>query len=122
MKLILIRLDATDHGIFGKLEAGDFSCSTLERHDIAIPEGNYKIEMYQSPTHGLIPLLKNVPGRDMIEIHEGNFEYNSKGCILVGKSRAWIGGVEGINASKDTLKQLTQLIQSSLLNVSISIV
>lgn len=69
--------------------------------------------MYESPEHGLVPLLKDVPGRSMIEMHEGNFEHNSKGCILVGKSRVDIDGdgVDDISLSKDTLKALNAVLK-----------
>lgn len=121
MLLKLTRLDVTDHGIFGKLETEGLSCVTLERHDIAIPVGSYKLVLYTSPEHGLVPLLQNVPNRSMIEIHEGNFEHNSKGCILVGRTRTIIEGQAAISQSKDTLKQLVQLLQQCQEAVSISI-
>src|SRR4051812_9800604 len=82
MKLALKRLDATDHGLYGHLSTDGFDCVTLERHDIFIPCGTYKISLYKSPEHGIVPLIEGVPGRSMIEIHEGNFEHNSKGCVL----------------------------------------
>lgn len=123
MEIRLTRLDATDHGIFGHLVIPDqFNCVTLERHDIGIPKGTYPIKLYTSPVHGLIPLLYNVPGRDMIEIHEGNFEHDSKGCILVGKTRTIIMGEEAISASKDTLTQLLKSLEKSQEPISISIV
>jgi len=88
-KIKLTRLDENDNGIFGKLSVNGFSCVTLERHDIAIPKGVYPVVMYDSPSHGyVVPLLKNVPKRDFIEIHCGNYERDSKGCILVGERRA----------------------------------
>lgn len=121
MKITLTRIEATDHGVFGKLETEGFSCVTLERHDICIPTGTYQVILYTSPVHGLVPLLQGIHGRDMIEMHEGNFEYNSKGCILVGKSRGIIEGVDGITASRDTLKQLVQLLQAHPQGISISI-
>lgn len=124
MKITLIRKDITDHGIFGTLDTDNgFSCITLERHDIYIPVGTYHITIYDSPEHGNIPLLLHVPGRSMIEIHEGNFEYNSKGCILVGKSRTDIDGdgYDDIGQSRDTLKQLVKLIKDSQDPVYISI-
>jgi hypothetical protein len=90
MKLTLVRVDVTDHGIFGHLTCdGDpFNCLTLENHLLDIPYGTYKIKMYDSPEWGYkVPLLQDVPGRNYIEIHKGNWETNSKGCILVGTKR-----------------------------------
>jgi len=53
-----------------------------------IPEGEYKVEKYFSPTKGRCFLLKNVPGRTMVEIHKGNFatgeKVDTEGCILPG--------------------------------------
>lgn len=106
MKIFIKRLDVTDHGIFGHLtmDGSGFNCVTLERHDIAIPTGTYKVTLYNSPDHdnALVPLLHDVPGRSFIEIHWGNWESNSKGCILVGKERdGW-----AIDASKDAFDDL----------------
>ena len=111
MKLTLIRVDSTDKGIFGHLtcDSDPFNCVTLERHDIDIPYGTYKVTLYQSPEHGLIPLLNDVPGRSMIEIHEGNWEYNSKGCILVGECRDALDKTM-IDNSKATLKNLMAVL------------
>lgn len=102
MKLLLKRLEVSDKGIFGHLSTEGFDCVTLERHDIAVPVGTYRVTLYQSPVHGLVPLLQGVPGRDLIEIHEGNYEVNSKGCILVGARR--VGTT--IENSRATLKTL----------------
>lgn len=109
MKLTLTRLDVTDKGIFGHMvaDAGSFDCVTLERHDVAIPCGIYKITLYDSPTHGLVPLLHDVPKRSMIEIHEGNWEKNSKGCILVGMKRDGFA----IDTSRPVLKRLVDLMK-----------
>lgn len=87
MKMILTRVDVSDKGLYGHLDCEDFSCVTLERHDMAIPTGTYRVTLYDSPVHGKVPLLKNVPHRAWIEIHAGNWEKDSKGCILVGTKR-----------------------------------
>lgn len=112
MKLFLTRNDVTDHGLFGHLvaDSGNFDCVTLERHDIDIPTGTYKMTLYNSPEHGLTPLLHDVPGRSMIEIHEGNWEFNSKGCILVGSFRDALDNTM-IDNSKDTKNKLVALLQ-----------
>lgn len=113
MKITVKRYDATDHGVFGQLscDVDPFTCVTLERHDIDIPTGNYPVTIYTSPEHGEVPLLHDVPNRSMIEMHEGNFEHNSKGCILVGKNRAVIEGQDGIADTQDTKKALVDVIK-----------
>jgi len=122
MKLTLMRVDVTDHGIFGKLsiENNPFQCVTLERHDICIPTGTYPITLYQSPEHGLIPLLHGVSAREFIEIHEGNWEHDSKGCILVGACRDAIDTTM-IDTSKTTLKQLVNILQKTSEPISITV-
>lgn len=64
---------------------GLFECYTLERPEVQILPGTYKITLYSSPIHGYkVPLLHDVPGRLFIEIHVGNYPRDTKGCILVG--------------------------------------
>ena len=59
---------------------------TLERISVAIPAGRYAIGLHLSPHFGrLMPILEDVPGRQYILIHWGNYAYNSDGCILVGE-------------------------------------
>lgn len=86
MRIQLTRLDITDKGIFGHLSFPGFDCVTLENDEKEVPCGTYKVTLYQAPTYGLCPLL-HVPGRSYILLHPGNWETNSKGCILVGKNR-----------------------------------
>ena len=63
-------------------------CWTLERPEVAIPAGTYVVKTYNSPHLGReVPLLMDVPGRSMIEMHWGSFPANSDGCILVGETR-----------------------------------
>lgn len=51
-----------------------------------IKTGTYKAAIYESPKHGrTVILLKDVPGRTYIEIHQGNYLKDTEGCILVGK-------------------------------------
>lgn len=101
--ITLRRLDATDHGIFGHLEWDNFDCVTLERHDIFIPTGTYKVTLYDSPRWGFkVPLLHGVPNRSMVEIHPGNYEKDSEGCILVGENREGMA----VEHSRDTFNQM----------------
>lgn len=83
----LKRIEATDQGVFGHLEWDNFDCVTLERHDTLIPEGTYKVTLYDSPHNKCkVPLLE-VPGRSFIEIHIANWETQLRGCIAVGENR-----------------------------------
>lgn len=98
----LKRIDATDHGVFGHLEWDEFDCVTLERHDTLIPEGTYKVSLYNSPKNKCqVPLL-HVPGREFIEIHPANFEHQLEGCIAVGENREGFA----IEHSRDTFHQM----------------
>lgn len=73
--------------------AGSPFCVTLERpdlgnqHDIScIPAGTYTAHRFKSPKRGYdVFKLLNVPDRTDIEIHIGNFESNTDGCILLGR-------------------------------------
>jgi hypothetical protein len=111
MNIKITRLDQTIDGIFGHLITDGFDCVTLENGGLAIPAGQYAVGIYDSPHAGHpLPILKDVPGRDFIEIHCGNFPEDSKGCILVGMKR-----VQGtIEQSKIAFNQLFPLIQSAI--------
>jgi len=49
-----------------------------------IPPGTYDVEIIHSVRFGDCFLVKDVPDRDAILIHKGNFVSDTKGCILVG--------------------------------------
>jgi len=72
-------------------------CDTLEnpwlnnqRNISCIPEGEYKVRLRlprESATREYIHLLiKDVPNRDFILVHRGNFVSQTRGCVLVGLS------------------------------------
>ncbi len=112
MHLRLKHIEENDHGIFGQLtiDENPFNCVTLENHLLYIPTGTYKVTLYKSPERGYkVPLLNDVPGRSFIEIHKGNWEYNSKGCILVGKDRDGFA----IDASGDAFEELMTVIKNA---------
>jgi len=70
-------------------------CDTLEnpwmdnqRNISCIPEGEYKVRLRlprESATRDYLHLLiQDVPNRDWILIHRGNFPSQTQGCLLVG--------------------------------------
>lgn len=84
-------------GIIGCLYINDnFFCHTLEPVNMCIPCGSYPLSLdiispkyqnrypYKTLCSGKVPRLLNVPHRDGILIHIGNFSHDSLGCILVG--------------------------------------
>jgi Family of unknown function (DUF5675) len=96
----LTRNTAGLYGIFGRLQADDHSwqCLTLEHaYDDGqsgfVPKlapGTYTCVRYLSPGHGYaLFVVKDVPdfqGKSVsfIELHVGNYNTDSKGCILLG--------------------------------------
>jgi len=67
-----------------------FSCEDIHREikipgETRIPAGRYKVGVVFSPKHGPNTLqLQNVPDFTGIQIHVGNSEVDTEGCILVG--------------------------------------
>jgi hypothetical protein len=72
-----------------------FNCKTIElpwknnQHMVScIPAGIYDVEKYIRPNGDKCFWVKNVPGRDSILVHKGNFasgvKVDTEGCILPG--------------------------------------
>lgn len=101
----LRRDDQNDIRTLGSLFIdGDRLCETLElpwrdnqRGISCIPEGKYECKLAPSPSRGYsVYWLQNVPGRQDVQIHIGNFPKDIRGCILVGEHR----GVDQVVHSK----------------------
>jgi hypothetical protein len=96
INLLLIRDTYTEESTIGELFLnGERMCDTLERpyfnnlrNISCIPEGVYPVRLRlprESATRDYIHLLvQDVPDRDWILFHRGNYPYQSQGCILVG--------------------------------------
>ena len=102
----------------GRLTIGGFQCFTLELADkdnqkniSCIPEGTYKYKFYDSPKHGTVLHIQDVPNRTMIEIHAGNYTSQIEGCILVGDSVKFLNNdnIPDITNSKRTLRKILAL-------------
>ena len=97
INLLLIRDMFTANSTIGELFInGERFCDTLEnpwldnqRNISCIPEGNYKVRLRlprESATRDYLHLLvQDVPNRDYILFHRGNFPKDTSGCILVGQ-------------------------------------
>ena len=97
INLLLIRDTFSDKSTIGELFInGERFCDTLEnpwldnqRNISCIPEGEYPVRLRlarESATREYLHLLvQDVPNRDYILFHRGNFPKDTSGCILVGQ-------------------------------------
>lgn len=99
MNLILKRLQARPDGIFSDLrtERGDLVGQTLEHSyngpewQAKIPDGVFKCVRGEHKLHGMSETfttfeITGVEGHENLLFHWGNFNKDSEGCILVGRS------------------------------------
>ena len=119
MKLTLTRTSTTDQGTCGilELETG-LTLHTIElpwrgnKNCIScIPTGTYELKAHSSPKYSLACKLENVPNREAILIHVGNwagdknkgFKSDVEGCILVGKEAGKLAGQRAVLKSQDAM-------------------
>ena len=114
MDMDVYRGPKTDKSIPGELLMnGKHAGYTLERPEVAIPTGTFRVTVYDSPHLGRrVPLLEDVPGRTMIEMHWGSFPDNSDGCILVGETRI----TDEIMGTRDEFGRIFPLIDAAVAN------
>ena len=96
INLLLIRDTFSKVSTLGELFLnGERMCDTLEnpwidnqRNISCIPEGEYPVRLRyprESGTRDYLHLLvQDVPNRDFILVHRGNFPSQTQGCLLVG--------------------------------------
>lgn len=91
---LLARTKKTEHSITGSLSIGGQKFTTLElpwrdnqKMISCIPVGVYKCTKKHSPSRGLVYSVLDVPDREHILIHVGNYPKDTNGCILVGMPR-----------------------------------
>ena len=96
INLLLIRNTFSKKSTIGELFLnGERICDTLEnswqdnqRNISCIPEGIYPVRLRlprESGTRDYLHLLvQEVPNRDFILVHRGNFPSQTQGCLLVG--------------------------------------
>lgn len=124
--LPLIRTLPTDDGVFGHILYKDYHWHTLEPelprvgNKGCIPSGIYQCSW---DTKGKIIgyLLDKVYGFENVQIHIGNDELDTQGCILLGKRR----GIDKRNKyavldSRDAIDEFHKILkkQSFILDIS----
>jgi len=124
---ILHRIEETEFHTLGELfilEDGEllYKCKTLElpwrlnqKKVSCIPKGIYNVVPRQSPKYHEHFHVENVPNRDYILFHSGNFTKDTLGCILVGRAHVDIDGDgnRDVTSSSSTMKELNAIIKES---------
>lgn len=125
LKMCTIKLKRTKYlfnETLGEGQVGDFKFVTLElpwknnqRKVSCIPPGTYKGVKRTSPKYGLHVHILDVPGRDLILMHNANYVTQLEGCIAVGESVKDINadGTLDVTNSVKTLKKLVSLLPDS---------
>ncbi|MDA7705719.1 DUF5675 family protein [Rickettsiales bacterium] len=87
-------------------------CKTLENPWLdneqgvsCIPEGIYEVQVDDTGRFQYWKIL-NVPERDAVEIHYGNREKDTRGCVIFGKRWGFIADELAVLTSKPTLNRL----------------
>lgn len=79
-----------------------------------IPAGTYALDKYFSPKHQrYVPVVKDVPGHSLIEIHVGNYPTDTRDCLCLG---AGYIGEDFISASKIAIDEFYQNFFNALYN------
>lgn len=83
-----------------------------ERRVSRIPSGVYDVVKRHSPKYQEHLHILNVPGRDWILMHHGNFYSDILGCILPGTDHLDINGdgLKDVTSSKATMKKIMALV------------
>lgn len=117
MDLKLLRIGERWGATFGVLFLADTPhFVTLElawkdnaKRESRIPAGSYKATRFISQKFGDTFLIENVPNRDGILIHAGNFTSDSTGCILIGRAFYNQQDEAMITESRDAMRSFRQL-------------
>ena len=105
--LKLKRTKETFDGILGIMEAGTFTCFTVENRSKAVPAGIYDVYFsWSGRFQRMTPHLK-VPFRTEIEIHNANYPRQLSGCIAIGDRQE----ADAVDDSIDTDKKLEDLLR-----------
>jgi len=122
MELELLRVENTKDHTIGVLRIKNTQIEiarTMEnawkdnaRNISCIPQGVYKVVRHTSPKYGNCFMVSNVPNRDYILIHAGNYNTDTEGCILLGESVATnVSGKRMVTNSKVTVGKFMNLMR-----------
>jgi hypothetical protein len=116
MKITLKRISDDGVQTLGHLHLGngkvyqtlELAWKNNERQRSCIPKGIYKVKKRTSAKYGEHFHILNVPNRDFILLHHGNYHTDILGCILPGKGLADLNkdGRLDVTSSRQAMKEL----------------
>ena len=115
MTITIERYDVGPLQTLGRLRCGALTGYTLElpwrenqKQVSCIPAGQYQIALYNSVKFGPCFQVLDVPGRDAILIHAGNYNRDTHGCILPGCGLADLDsdGLTDVTGSRKMMQYL----------------
>lgn len=88
-----------------------------EKRISCIPKGIYKVVKRHSAKYGNHFHILDVPDRDYILIHFGNFHRDILGCVLVGFTHSDIDGdgYRDVTSSRSKMEELNDLLPDEFL-------
>lgn len=78
--------------------------------DSRIPGGQYLCSPYSGTKYKDVYIVHDVPEREAILFHWGNYEADTEGCLLVGLSAGIMNGQIAVMESKPAFKVFSDLI------------
>jgi len=130
MKLKLIRTLFTEASTTGELYVDDTEfCFTLElpnrdgKHGSCICAGTYSVVIAWSDRfQRAMPRVTNVPFREGILIHPGNYPHDTEGCILLGTEHDPINNPDFIGDSRTAFNRFFTLLSNAKGVVTLEII
>lgn len=107
----ITRYESSPDGVLGKVVTDSgLQLYSLEREwknneqDVScIPSGVYKCSIVDSPHHGKVYGVHEVPNRTNVLIHSANWIRQLQGCLALGNATGVVLGINGIMGSRDAV-------------------
>lgn len=113
-RVVLERVEKADSHTLGSMRLpGGMRLHTIEPpwrdnrvNESCIPPGRYLCRLRQSPRFGRRYWLQDTEPRTFILAHAGNTSRHTRGCILPGMRRGWLGGRRAVLNSRRAVRVL----------------